>query len=98
MNNKVLEIVDEYYDYAHFCFVYQNNQIYNDVFIPNFRTWFKICLIPIYLLFCISFNFFAPFIFITVSLISIIQICLIPFSYIKFPKFILNIRKLFYKN
>jgi len=98
MKNKVLKIVDEYIDFTHFLFIYSNKQIYNMVFNSNFRTWFNICLIPVYLFFCIGFNFFAPFIFITIGLISIIQICLIPFSNIKFPKFILNIRKLFYKN
>ena len=98
MNNKVLEIVDEYFDFTHFVFVYSNIGLYKDVFNYNFRTWVKICLIPIYLLFCICFNFIGLLFMIQLSVVSILKFCLIPFSYIKFPKFISNIRKLFYKN
>lgn len=98
MNNKVLNIVYEYFDFTHFVFVYNNKKIYNDVFNPNFRTWFKFCLIPVYLFFFACYNFITPFLFITFTIIYFIQFCLIPFSYIKFPKFISNIRKLFYKN
>lgn len=98
MKNKVLEIVDEYYDFTHFLFIHSNKQIYNDVFNYNFRTWFKICLIPIYLLFCLSFNFMGLIFMIYLTIVSILKFCFIPFSYIKFPKFISNIRKLFYKN